>query len=142
MNDPHDRVGVARPESGLWWLRGRAGRREYWANVGAIILVSVVFSHMGPVVSAGLNVVLIFAQVRRLHDFDRTGWWALVALIVQLAPALAVFFATRSEDAAIAAAAIPTLVAIVWIGAVPGTPGDNRYGPTPPFTVRRVLTGR
>ena len=42
MTDPHDPAGVARPQGRFQWLRHRAGRREYWAYVGALIVISIV----------------------------------------------------------------------------------------------------
>jgi uncharacterized membrane protein YhaH (DUF805 family) len=141
MTDPHDRAGVARSE-GPMWLGGRAGRREYWAIVAALALISFVLSTAPPIFGLVLSALLAGIQARRLHDFGRSGWWALAATFVPLIATAAAWFIARSEDIAVAAGAIVAIVAIVWIGAVPGTPGDNRFGPAPPFTVRRVLTGR
>jgi uncharacterized membrane protein YhaH (DUF805 family) len=142
MTDPHSRVGVGRPETGFWWVRGRAGRREYWAYVGALMIISYLMREVPPALSLVGATLLALAQTRRLHDFDRSGWWALAALLAPVAIGLIVFFATGSELSAVVVSSVVTLGALIWIGAVAGTPGDNRFGPQPPFSARRVLTGR
>lgn len=54
-------------------------------------------------------VVGFFFIIQRVHDFDASGWWALLTLV----PLVNVFFA---------------FVLLV----VPGTRGRNRFGPRPP----------
>jgi uncharacterized membrane protein YhaH (DUF805 family) len=49
--------------------------------------------------------------VRRLHDTDRTGWWILIGLIP----------------------IVGFIVLIVFL-ATDGTPGPNRYGPSPKYS--------
>ncbi|MFI9721953.1 DUF805 domain-containing protein [Streptomyces sp. NPDC052396] len=58
----------------------------------------------------GLAVFLpnLGVSIRRLHDTGRTGWWVLLALV----PLVGV------------------IVLLVFL-ALPGTPGDNEYGPAP-----------
>jgi uncharacterized membrane protein YhaH (DUF805 family) len=51
---------------------------------------------------------LIAVSVKRQHDFDFSGWWALIHFIP----------------------AIGSLVLLLVDGAVPGTPGPNRFGPS------------
>ena len=142
MTDPHSRAGVARPDTAFWWLRGRAGRREYWACIAAIFLVSLVVQRAGMAADLVVTFVQVGIQIRRLHDFNRSGWWAIVALALALVAVVAGYYATGFEDPGLAAAAIVVLGTTVGMGAVAGTPGDNRFGPQPPFTARRVLTGR
>lgn len=142
MSDPHSRIGVARPETGFWWVKGRAGRREYWASVAALMIVSFLLREVPPALSLLGATLLTLFQARRLHDFDRSGWWAVAALLAPVVAGLLAFFATGSELVAVVVSSIITLSAIVWIGAVAGTPGDNRFGPQPPFTARRLWTGR
>jgi uncharacterized membrane protein YhaH (DUF805 family) len=72
---------------------GRAGLRDYWffvlAVVGAAVAASIVdrILGMGPfgllylVVLLGSLLPSAAAQVRRLHDTGRSGWWALLALV-------------------------------------------------------------
>lgn len=55
-----------------------------------------------------LGVLVIVASVSRLHDVDRSGWWAALLFLPFLH--LAVFLAL-----------------FIW----PGTKGPNRFGPVP-----------
>jgi uncharacterized membrane protein YhaH (DUF805 family) len=101
---------------------GRARRMEYWMFVLFNCLIVVVLSVVDTLVGifslgdsigalAGLYwlVVLvpsIAVTVRRLHDTDRSGWWALLALL-------------------------PLFVFCV----LEGTPGANRFGENPKAVV-------
>lgn len=141
LTDPHDPIGVAKPQGWFWWLGGRASRREYWVYVGLLILLSLVLRYAPPIVGLVFNMVLIFVQIRRLHDFGRSGWWAAAAMLASLVPAAPLVF-LAGEGVAILVGTAIALVLIVLIGALRGDVGDNRFGPPPLFTVRRVFTGR
>ncbi len=58
----------------------------------------------------GLAVIIpsIAVGVRRMHDIDRTGWWLLIAFIPLIGVIVLLIFAL-----------------------LPGTAGDNKYGPDP-----------
>jgi uncharacterized membrane protein YhaH (DUF805 family) len=139
--DPHDPIGVAKPRGWFWWLAGRAGRREYWVDIGLLFLLSFLLSRAAPAVSAGFTVVLMSVQIRRIHDLGRTAWWAVAATIAPVVAMFAAWPVMGLEDATLAGVVVE-LVLIVAIGAWPGEVGENRFGPPPPFTARRVLTGR
>ena len=97
---------------------GRASRSEYWWFYGffvalllAIFVASVawmpaLFSLWGVYIAAMLP-PLLAVTVRRLHDVDRPGRWAILALIP--------FAGVR----------------LTRLLVQPGTPGPNRYGPDP-----------
>ena len=99
-------------------FEGRASRSEYWWFYGffvvwliAIFVVSVgwypaLFSLWGFYIAAML-LPLLAVTVRRLHDVDRPGTWAALALIP--------FAGVR----------------LTRLLVQPGTPGPNRYGPVP-----------
>ena len=140
MADPHNPIGVAKPQ-GFWWLAGRAGRREYWLYVGLLILLSLVLSHSPPIMRLGFAAALLFVQIRRLHDYGRSAWWAVAATLMPLI-LVALLFYLAGEDIAMLVGTAIELILLVLIGALPGDAGDNRFGPPPPFTVRRALTGR
>lgn len=107
---------------------GRARRMEYWMFVLFNCLIVVVLSVVDTVVGlfslgnsigalTGLYwlVVLvpsIAVTVRRLHDTDRSGWWALLALLPLLG----------------------TIVLFVFC-VLDGTPGANRFGENPKAVV-------
>ncbi|MFY1617629.1 DUF805 domain-containing protein [Micromonospora sp. WMMD736] len=104
---------------------GRARRSEYWWFALFTVLVSIVASvldnalglnfvdgssngFIGLVVSLALLLPTLAVAVRRLHDTDKTGWWLLIGLVpIVGAIVLIVFFV---QD---------------------GTPGANRFGPSP-----------
>ena len=141
---------------------GRASRPEYWwytlALIVAYIVVTIVESLVGLSQTVGpygiLSLVLMLAtfvpslavSVRRLHDTNRSGWWLLIALIPYGLMAVAGVLAL-SGGGVLAFAAMLGLISIVaLIGAVvllvfmvlPGTPGDNRFGPPPASDGNRV----
>lgn len=111
---------------------GRASRKEFWMFqlvYVALIIVTVTIAGMdqdeygesGAVARMafiwlilgllGLVVPLIAVQVRRFHDQDRSGWFALLNLIPYVGPLIV--FAMMLID---------------------GVPGDNRFGPDPKNT--------
>ena len=135
---------------------GRAPRAEYWwyrLGVGitglCIGFVDVLVLH-GPIYGnyGVLGIALLTATalpsigllIRRLHDIDRTGWWALGSL-----PMYGLMIAGRSPfEAGTVLKTLPTgvniAVALSWIISslailifvlTPGTEGANRYGPDP-----------
>lgn len=135
---------------------GRAPRAEYWWYRLAVGIVGLLFGFLDVLVLNGriygnfgllglaFAVVCtlpgIAVLVRRLHDVDRSGWWAIMQM-----PWYGLALAGKSPfDAAALLKELPTGVAIVaaLIGVVggfvllifvvtPGTEGSNRYGPDP-----------
>ncbi|WP_127956971.1 DUF805 domain-containing protein [Serratia microhaemolytica] len=103
---------------------GRARHKEYWYFVLfqliAILLISFLertFAVANPEVYAGwytafyilLTLIPFLAvQVRRLHDANFSGWWALIHLIPFIGQLVMLIFAL-----------------------LPGTVGENRYGADP-----------
>lgn len=92
---------------------GRARRSEYWYFVLFYVVVVVAFQLVGaaidPTVGSllvglfvlGVIVPMIAVGVRRMHDTDHSGWWLIVPIV-------------------------PIVFALME-----GTPGDNRFGPSP-----------
>jgi uncharacterized membrane protein YhaH (DUF805 family) len=133
---------------------GRAPRAEYWWYVLAVIIVTIVasiiegvlgldamFATYGPLtllLMLALIVPGIAVAVRRLHDTDRSGWWVLLPLIpyamamVLAGPAMASGSMTGLGTAGIFSilGMIGGIVLLVFM-ILPGTAGDNRYGPDP-----------
>jgi uncharacterized membrane protein YhaH (DUF805 family) len=133
---------------------GRAPRAEYWwfflATIIAYFVVMIVESIVGLDATVGpygpLSVLLMLAllvpslavTLRRLHDTDRTGWWILIAVVPYfIVGVMAGAAAAGGSTGGLAAAGLLGLVALA--GAIvllvfmvlPGTKGDNRYGPDP-----------
>jgi uncharacterized membrane protein YhaH (DUF805 family) len=124
------------------WLAGRSSRREYWIWIAIILAISIALS-FSPLkgTSGGMTAVLLFAQIRRLHDVGRTGWWAVAATFAPLIVMLPLMAVASLEVAALLGTVIE-LGLIVWIGVIPGDPAENRFGRTPPLTLSGFLTGR
>jgi len=140
---------------------GRAPRAEFWWYFLAVIIASIVariidnilgMSLMGPygplslILMLGLLVPNIAVAIRRLHDTDRSGWWILLPVVPYcLAFVLggAAMMGGAASGSAMGMGAGTGIAAIfLLIGAacallllvfycLPGTPGDNRYGPNP-----------
>lgn len=92
---------------------GRASRSEFWWFALASCLLNVFmevlgFELLGFIVSLALLIPSIAVAVRRFHDLDRTGWWALTLLIPLVNLVIILIFFTRA-----------------------GTAGTNRHGPDP-----------
>jgi uncharacterized membrane protein YhaH (DUF805 family) len=105
-------------------FRGRARRREFWwfalihlLLICLLVIVELTLGLGDPVrrlgLLSGLYVVGaavpgLAVTVRRLHDWGRTGWWVLIAVI----PVLGV-------------------IALLVLMLIDSQPGDNEYGPNP-----------
>ena len=107
-------------------FEGRATRSEYWWFYGlfatlfvAIFVASVAWKPALLTLWAVYLLVMLppvwAVTVRRLHDLDRSGTWAVLGIIP--------FVGVR----------------LTRLLVQPGTPGPNRYGPDPlrPVTERR-----
>ncbi len=106
-------------------FEGRARRREYWLFYLANCIVSVALNIISLAIGGDLStlnfvdvisllyvlallVPVIALTIRRLHDTDRSGWWLLIALVP----------------------IIGAIVLFVFM-VLPGTEGENKYGPDP-----------
>jgi uncharacterized membrane protein YhaH (DUF805 family) len=103
---------------------GRARRKEFWIFLLVNTLVAVALAmvdintgtfdeDVGLGLLSGLYAVVmllpsIAVTVRRLHDTDRSGWWYLLVFVP----------------------VIGGLVILVFM-LLDGTPGSNRFGPSP-----------
>jgi uncharacterized membrane protein YhaH (DUF805 family) len=100
---------------------GRAVRSEYWYWVLFVVLLSIVtniidavisgtsgFAILSTIVSLGLFLPGLAVGIRRLHDLDKSGWWALLIFIPL----------------------VGAIILIVW-ACTRGTMGPNRFGPDP-----------
>ncbi|WP_029890147.1 DUF805 domain-containing protein [Polycyclovorans algicola] len=102
----------------LTW-EGRINRQRFWAYflvyLAAYIVVSLVESVIG--LSGILSTLFILATlfssicvaIKRWHDVDKSGWWALIGLIPL----------------------VGGIIALVFNGFIKGTSGPNRFGEDP-----------
>ena len=133
---------------------GRAPRAEYWWYALAIIILAIVVSMIEKILGLGglvfglygpLMTLLWLATIvpgiavgiRRLHDTNRSGWWMLLMAPYLLVMVFAVMAVGGGGLAALGAAGLLSLVGLACalvllvFMVLPGTPGDNRYGPNP-----------
>ena len=103
-------------------FEGRANKREFWMFVLASLIISIALSivdgafgfHRGDMkFFSSLYSLFAFLPslsvgVRRLHDTNRSGWWALIMLLPIVGAIVLIVFATGDSFA-----------------------GDNKYGPNP-----------
>ena len=123
---------------------GRASRARYWicmavymaAYIGAWLLAPILGFPQLLVAVVLPPIWIIFIAVPRLHDFGRSGWWGLVpfgfGFLVGLGSVLAHVLATlEASNIKNAIIGVVSIAATIAIGAVPGTKGDNVFGPAP-----------
>ncbi|WP_431196966.1 DUF805 domain-containing protein [Pseudomonas entomophila] len=92
-------------------FKGRARRKEYWMFVLFNLLITIAIGIvdnaigtkplLGLVYNLAIMIPSIAVAVRRVHDNDHSGWWLLV-------PIVGLVFLIKD-----------------------GTPGNNRFGPSP-----------
>jgi uncharacterized membrane protein YhaH (DUF805 family) len=89
-------------------FEGRARRSEFWWFYLACLVTLLVAAFVDGVlggtgilyglVALALFLPLLAAQIRRLHDTGRSGWWVLIGLIPLVgAIVLIVFLATETK---------------------------------------------
>lgn len=119
----------------LFSFEGRIGRAPYWYFVlAATVLFGAVFAIVGvtmfsamsadpsgmPAQGGGaamavpvLSLLLLWPSLavcaKRWHDVDKSAWWILISLVPF----------------------VGGIIALVFNGFIPGTPGENRFGPSP-----------
>lgn len=105
-------------------FRGRVGRTEYWLTqvaagvlVGLLVCINRMAGDTGremltvlDLVIAAVSLALVWpllaVSVKRWHDLDMSGWWALLPIVPVLGWPLA----------------------LIANGFLPGTEGPNRFG--------------
>lgn len=124
----------------LFWVRfylspyGRTGRLFYWVfGLLPLLLVGLVagyFMSRGP---EGLRYLpafvflLVWPQlvlfVRRLHDMNLSGWWAVLFWVVP--------YVIGHTPLLPGTGTLLSFFAALVLGLIPGTARRNRYGPNP-----------
>lgn len=126
-------------------FRGRSRRTEYWPFALGWVFVLVILAFVGRLlgdlramdVARGLFVLGTFipglaVTVRRLHDANRTGWWAVLPFL----PFLLVLLRLPFEEAewmflAIGLTMLICPFILIVMLAWKGTTGPNRFGADP-----------
>jgi uncharacterized membrane protein YhaH (DUF805 family) len=120
----------------LFSFEGRIGRAPYWYfALAMMVLFGALFAFVGvsmfsamsmdpsgappqgggmaamavPVMSLLALWPSLAVSAKRWHDVDKSAWWILINLVP----------------------VVGGLIALVFNGFIPGTPGGNRFGPPP-----------
>ncbi|MGP9819024.1 DUF805 domain-containing protein [Salinarimonas sp. NSM] len=95
---------------------GRIERGRWWIGVAALLVVAAIstllFGTDGLVafiITIVLQLAGLMLHIKRCHDRDKSGWWCLLLLIP----------------------VVGFLWALIDLGLLEGTPGDNRFGADP-----------
>lgn len=135
-----------RPFALVWWsvrnlvaFRGRASRTEWWLFYFVIAFASMIIPEgsMPLVHKVAWVICMMPITVRRLHDFNATGLWAVFLPVGIALDAWGdgLIPSTSAYDHvpywAVAAILLPAVVALLAIALTPGDTGDNRHGPDP-----------
>lgn len=96
-------------------VHGRASRTDYWTFGLTNWVILMCFAYLGSYFNYLYVLALLFAlftlpanitlTIRRCHDFDKSGWFALLCFLPYV-----------------------NFLAYIIIGLIPGTKGPNRYG--------------
>lgn len=140
---------------------GRASRPEYWWYVLALIIVAVVLTIIEGIIGVKgmilglygpLMALLWLATIvpslavgaRRLHDTNKSGWWQLLAyapygLLLLIRPTSGSAFGAMALAGIVSIIALICAIVLIVFLALPGTPGDNRFGAPPAGEARDTV---
>lgn len=109
-------------------------------HLAAIGVLLFIVSEIFALVMSGVFIV------RRLHDFDWSGWWSLVYWALQVWSLSLTFSHLLTNPLAPQPLGnyLPTLFIVLFflvMVLVPGTPAANRFGPMPPPNSTWVVVG-
>lgn len=124
-------------------FEGRINRSTYWLKyflpvIGVSILL-VILLFAVPALTAVLGLILIIpyiwatiaVSIKRLHDINLSGWWYMyLAVIPGVVSGIASFSGSFSVAMIFSSLSTITGIALfIMNGFVPGTKGQNNYGP-------------
>lgn len=118
---------------------GRCNRKGFWGLFGGFLIGAVIFGAIASQVRLGWLALLLIGPgplilgvaVARLHDLGRTGWWALTPLVAAFALSNTLGALLHLYVLAGGLIVLVTLGCLAVLGAAPGNPGPNRFGPPP-----------
>lgn len=118
----------SKPEAGV--AGERINRKAYWITIGMIYAMAIALSFIpGTAHVAGYAVMPLQIRVfaRRFHDIGQTGWWQVFMWMAQVV----IVVVGAAGDWSLVAGLLIQLVFTGILGALPGNPGSNLFGPPP-----------
>ncbi len=125
----------------------QAGLRDQQAMFHDMMPLMTWIGTVGVVLGILFILLVAAAVVRRLHDGNRSGWWALPVALLNIASQVSglamlaagklapvpgrPFAATQQSFGLIQFAALLAVVILIVVLVLPGTEGSNRFGPDP-----------
>ena len=113
---------------------GRINRATFFLSLGIVVALYVVLALVMTKPPAIAEVFLVALAVPRLHDIGLSAWWAVGAIVAEILIAIVMFVTLPMESAMIVMGlfVLAILGLMIWLGAVRGEAGANRYGEPPP----------
>jgi uncharacterized membrane protein YhaH (DUF805 family) len=129
-------------------VHGRLGRLRFMAWNMALVLVElpfiVIFLAMLEkegglptlwqpflMIAVASCIVYVCFIIRRLHDINLSGWWALLVFIGNAGAGYQIKLAMSADSALILSSGVP-LLTLALLCAIPGSAGTNNYDSPPP----------
>lgn len=132
-------------------FEGRISRKYFWlGNIGmGIALILIININLWLNETLGLALIIVAylislyptaaLMVKRLHDRNRTGWWAALVMGLGIAFNILQFAGLAGQPeqpnmldvVVFVASAIVTIWLVIELGFLKGTQGPNRFGPDP-----------
>lgn len=122
-------------------FKGRIGRRDFWLWMAAwLLLMTVAFTlanyNLVAIKSIAFFIVALLwpttaVLVKRLHDRNKTGWWALLLVLAWMLAAGNWQMLAPVWQWGVGRF-VPTLIMVMMIidlGVFTGNKGNNRFGP-------------
>lgn len=113
------------------FLGGRSERGEYWLSVLGLFAFNLVlnFTVGDPLLTSFISLpIWLVIAARRLHDFDRRGWWGLIPFALGFVLGFIGAFVAIPPLLTMMINSGAMLTTVLVIGFTPGTAGPNRFG--------------
>jgi uncharacterized membrane protein YhaH (DUF805 family) len=133
----------------LFSFKGRARRLHYWLTSLAVAAIAVllvvlqlkVLGTIGGALSLLIIIPVVWISfavgVRRLHDREKPWWWVLIFFVLPsaLTAPMEQLDETTMPSTPVLVLGLMGVAIGIWglieLGFLPGTRGENRYGPDP-----------
>jgi uncharacterized membrane protein YhaH (DUF805 family) len=116
---------------------GRSAGKSYWIGIWTIeiaILVGGFIAGWTGIPTLAVNLVFVYPRIcvltKRFHDFNRSGWWQVLANIVITLIGGVLSLAGAPIIGSLTAIVLE-LGFIIGLGLVKGQPHNNDFGPPP-----------